>query len=89
MIDRILTAVDKSNISEVILVILHLIDLSQAFNRQSPKLAKESIMENGVQRSLITGVINSFQDRKMHIKWKNYILKARDLPGDGPQGCPL
>ena len=46
-------------------------------------------MQNGVRKSLIPVLVNYFQDRKMHVKWKNHISKARDLPGGGPQGCPL
>ena len=89
LVDRILTALDKNNQHEAYGVILQLVDWSQAFDRQCPKLAIESFIENGVRRSLIPVLINYFQDRKMQVKWKNILSSMRDLPGGGPQGCSL
>ena len=89
LVDRILTAVDRNNKDEAYAVILQLVDWNQAFDRQCPELAIKSFIENGVRRQLIPVLINYFQDRKMYVKWKNVLSSLRDLPGGGPQGCPL
>ena len=66
-----------------------MVDWNQAFDRQCPQLAVQSFVDNGVRKSLIPILINYFQDRKMYVKWKNILSTMRDLPGGGPQGCPL
>ena len=89
MVNRILTSVDPNSKSESYAVIMQLIDWSQAYDRQCPKLIIQSFIDNGVRRSLIPILQNYFQDRSMIIKWKGNISKPRTLPGGGPQGCPL
>ena len=89
LIHRILGSLDKNNKSETYGAIIQLIDWSQAYDRQCPLLAVQSFIDNGVRRSLIPLLTSYFQERKMYVKWKGYISKMRDLPGGGPQGCPL
>ena len=89
MIDRILSCLDKNNTNEAYAVITHLIDWSQAFDRQCPKLGIDSFIENGVRKSLIPVLINYFQDRKMKVKWHGKYSSVRNMPGGGPQGCYL
>ena len=86
MVDRILTVLDTNNQSEAYAVIIHLIDWSQAFDRQCPKQGIQSFIKNGVRKSIIPVLINYFQNRKMRVKWKNQLSTPRNLPGGGPQG---
>ena len=89
LIDRILTALDKNKPNEAYAVIVNLVDWSKAFDRQCPKLAIQSFIDNGVRKGLIPVLMSYFQDRKMFVKWKGKISSERSLPGGGPQGCPL
>ena len=89
MIDRILTILDTNNHKEKYAVIAQLVDWSQAFDRQCPKLGIESFLKNGVRKSLIPILISYFQNRKMKVKWHNKLSTVRDLPGGGPQGASL
>jgi hypothetical protein len=89
MIDRIQSCLDTNNTNEAYAVITHLIDWSQAFDRQCPKLGIDSFIENGVRKSLIPVLINYFQDRKMKVKWHGQFSSVRNMPGGGPQGCYL
>ena len=84
LIDRILTALDTNNQHEAYGIIVQLIDNSQAFDRQCPKMAVESFVNNNVRNSLIPVLVNYFQDRRMSIKWKNSFSSVRSLPGGGP-----
>ena len=61
MIHRILTGLDSSNSKEVSAVITLLIDWSQAFDRQCPKLGINSFIKNGVRKSLIPVLTNYFK----------------------------
>ena len=85
LVHRILSALDTNNKHEVYGVVMQLIDLSQAFDRQYPTLARESFIRNGIGKSFI----NYFQDRKIIMKWKNVLSSVKDLPGGRPQGCTL
>ena len=89
LINRILLSLDTNNKNESYAVIMQLIDWSQAYDRQCPKLIIQSFIDNGVRRSLIPILANYFQNRKMFVKWKDTISTERTLPGGGPQGCPL
>ena len=89
MVDRILTSLDSNNSNEAYAVITHLIDWSQAFDRQCPKMGINSFIENGVRKSLIPVLINYFQNRRMKVKWHGKISSIRNMPGGGPQGCYL
>ena len=89
MIDRILTLLDKNNVSEAYGIIVHLCDWSNAFDRQCPKLALQSFVNNNVRESVISVLVSYFQDRKMIVKWKNTLSSVRPLPGGAPQGCPM
>ena len=89
MIDRILTILDTNNHKEKYAVIAQLVDWSQAFDPQCPKLGIESFLKNGVRKSLIPILISYFQNRKMKVKWHNKLSTVRDLPGGGPQGASL
>lgn len=79
MINKILTSLDRNSQKEAMAVIIKYIDWSSAFDRQCPKLAIESFIENGVRPSLIPVLINYFQ----------ILSKVRELPGGGPQGCSM
>ena len=68
---------------------MQLIDWSQAYDRQCPKLAIKSFIENGVRRPLIPILISYFQDRTMHVKWKDHFSSKISLPGGGPHGCEI
>ena len=89
MINRILTAIDSTNRNEVSAVITLLIDWSQAFDRQCPKLGINSFIKNGVRKSLIPVLTNYFQERKMKVKWHGIFSSVYKMPGGGPQGCHL
>ena len=89
MINRILACLDKNNTDEAYAVIASLIDWSQAFDRQCPKLGVDSFIQNGVRKSLIPILINYFQDRRMRVKWHGKFSSVRSMPGGGPQGCYL
>ena len=89
MINRILTVPDQNNQKEANAVLVQLIDWSQAFDRQCPELGIKSFVKNGVRKSILSVLINYFQDRKMKVKWKNKLSSIWALPGGGPQGCSL
>ena len=89
LLDKILTAVDRNNQHEAYAVILQMIDWSQAYDRQCPKMAIQSFIKNGVRKSLIPVLINYFQDREMAVKWQQELSSVRKLPGGGPQGCRM
>ena len=89
MINKILTSLDRNNQHEAMAVIANYIDWSSAFDRQCPKLAIQSFIENGVRSSLIPVLINYFQNRQMSVKWHGKLSKLRELPGGGPQGCSM
>ena len=80
---------DTNNTNEAYAVITHLIDWSQAFDRQCQKLGINSFIENGVRKSLIPVLINYFQDSQMKVKWHEHFSSVRSMPGSGPQGCHL
>ena len=89
MINRILTVPDQNNQREANAVLVQLIDWSQAFDRQCPELGIKSFVKNGVRKSILSVLINYFQDRKMKVKWKNKLSSIWALPGGVPQGCSL
>ena len=89
MLHKILTSVDKNSKNEAFCAIVHLVDWSQAFDRQSHKLGVQSFIENGVRPALIPVLVNFFQERKMRVKWKGHLSTLRKLNGGGPQGGTL
>ena len=89
MLNKILNCVDKNSKREAVCVILHMVDWSQAFDRQSHKLGVKSFIENGARPALIPILVNFFQGRKMRVKWKGYFSSFRNLNGGGPQGGTL
>ena len=89
MLHKILTGVDKNSQDEAFCAILHLVDWSQAFDRQNHKLGVESFIANGVRPALVPLLVNFFQDRKMSVKWKGHKSTLRSLNGGGPQGGTL
>ena len=89
MIDRILTVLDNNNQQEANAVLVQLVDWSQAFDRQCPKLGIKSFIKNGVRKSVIPVLISYFQNRKIRVKSQKKLSSVRDLPGGGPQGCNL
>ena len=89
MLNKILNCVDKNSKREAVCVILHMVDWSQAFDRQSHKLGVQSFIENGARPALIPILVNFFQGRKMRVKWKGYFSSFRNLNGGGPQGGTL
>ena len=58
MLHRILTALDNNSKGDTFAVVANLIDWSNAFPRQCPKLGIESFMQNGVRSSLIPVLMN-------------------------------
>ena len=62
MINRILTVPDQNNQKEANAVLVQLIDWSQAFDRQCPELGIKSFVKNGVRKSILSVLINYFQD---------------------------
>ena len=89
MLHKILTSLDRNSQREAFCVILHMVDWSQAFDRQSHKLGVQSFIDNGVRPALIPVLVNFFQNRKMKVKWKGYTSSVRNLNGGGPQGGTL
>ena len=89
MVHKILCAVDRNSQEEAYAVILSMIDLSQAFDRQSHYLGIKSFIQNGVRPSLIPVMMNFFQGRTMVVKWKGAKSSTRPLNGGGPQGGTL
>ena len=89
MVDRILTALDSNNHDEKYAVVTQLIDWSQAFDRQCPKLGIQSFIKNGVRKSIIPVLISYFQNRRMKVKWHNHLSSQRDLVGGVLKGSAL
>ena len=89
MVDRILTALDNNSKGDVFAVVANLIDWSNAFPRQCPKLGIESFIKNGVRPSLIPVLVNYFQDRQMSVKWHGCRSVPKTIKGGGPQGATL
>ena len=89
MLHKIFTSVDKNGQDEAFCAIMHLVDWSQAFDRQSHKLGVQSFIENGVRPALIPMLVSFFQNRKMKVKWKGHVSTLRTLNGGGPQGGTL
>ena len=89
MLHKILTSLDRNSQREAFCAILHMVDWSQAFDRQSHKLGVQSFIDNGVRPALIPVLVNFFQNRKMKVKWKGYTSSVRNLNGGGPQGGTL
>ena len=67
-------------------VIATMFDWQDAFPRQCPKLGIEAFMKCGVRSSLLSVLINYFQNRKMYVKWHNHVSHEQHLNGGGPQG---
>ena len=89
LIDKVMTVLDTNNQKEAFAVILNMIDWSKAFDRQCLKLGVQSLVNNGVRKSIIPILINCFQERKMKVKWHGLLSEERELPGGGPQGCSV
>ena len=89
MLHKILTSLDVNSVSTSVVVILQMVDWSQAFDRQSHKLGIQSFIDNGVRPSLIPILMSFFQDREMIVKWKGLQSQTHPLPGGGPQGGTL
>ena len=89
MLHKILTSVDKNSKNEAFCAIVHLVDWSQAFDRQSHKLGVQSFIENGVRPALIPVLVNFFQERKMRVTWKGHLTTLRKINGGRPQGGTL
>ena len=68
MLNKILSSVDQNSKNEAFCAILHLVDWSQAFDRQSHTLGVQSFIDNGVRPALIPILVNFFQNRKMRVK---------------------
>ena len=89
MLHKILTSLDENSVNKSIAALLHMVDWSQAFDRQCHKLGIQSFVKNGVRPSLIPILISFFQNREMKVKWRGTTSSARPLPGGGPQGGTL
>ena len=74
MLDKVLETLDKNSKRESLAVLATMVDWKQAFPRQCPKL-----INNGVRPSLIPLLTNSFQQRKMKVKWHGVESSIRDL----------
>ena len=86
LVDKILTAVDKNNAQEKNAVILTMLDMSQAFERQSHYHGIKSFIANGVRPSLIPVLISFFENRVLVVKWKGIFSSPREVAGGSPQG---
>ena len=80
LIHKILSGVDTNDKKNRPAAILTMIDYAQAFERQSHKLGMESLIKNGVRRSLIPILI------RLLVKWKNVFSKSIEVLGGGAQG---
>ena len=89
MIHSILTALDNNSRHDTFAIVVNLIDWTNAFPRQCPKLGIISFIHNGVRPALIPTLINYFQDRKMVVKWHGCTSVPRPINGGGPQGATL
>ena len=87
MINEILINVDKNSVSEKFAVFCTMVDWSQAFDRQCPKLGINAFIRNGVRKPLIPLLVNYFQNRRMIVKWHGTESSSRTLNGGGPQGA--
>ena len=89
MIHRIHSALDNNSKRETFAVIASLIDWSEAFPRQCPKLGVEAFIKNGVRPSLIPVLTSFFMNRKLTVKWHGCKSTKRDIPGGGPAGSTI
>ena len=89
LINRILTAVDRTSQKESFAVVASMIDWKDAFPRQCPELGVLSFQKNGVRASLLPLLVNFFQDRKMSVKWHGCRSTTRSINGGGPQGATM
>ena len=60
MLNKILTSIDKNTVNEKYAVILTMLDMAQAFERQSHSLGVQSFIDQGVRPSLIPVLISFF-----------------------------
>ena len=72
MINQILSDTDRNSRGEVTAVLATLIDWSEAFPRQCPKLGIEAFIKCGVRPSLIPLLVNFFQNRSIKVKWHGH-----------------
>ena len=77
---------DNNSKGEILAVIANLYDWRQAIDLQCTKLGLKSFIRNGVRPALLPLLKNSFQDRKMTVKWHGVRSKTKKLNGGGPQG---
>ena len=89
LVNKILNVLNTNSAKHKKAIIMELVDWSQAFDRQCPKLGVQSFIKNGVRKELIPILVNYFQNRKMIVKWHENFSTLRDLPGGGPQGATL
>ena len=72
MINKILTSVDNNTVKEKYAVILTMLDMSQAFERQSHNHGVRSLIDQGVRPSLIPVLVSFFQERNIVVKWNGH-----------------
>ena len=68
MINKILTAVDRNAASEKYAVVLTMLDMAQAFERQSHLHGVQAFIDQGVRPSLIPVLIDFFTGRDIVVK---------------------
>ena len=86
LIDRILSATDKSSKGECVAVLATVIDWRKVFPMQDHTLGVKSFIRNGVRASLIPILASFFERRSMRVAWRGKLSSERPLPGSGPQG---
>ena len=77
---------DRNTGKDKFAVILTMLDLAQAFERQSHYHGIASFIRNGVRPSLIPILISFFQERSIIVKWKGFFSSPRVVAGGGSQG---
>ena len=86
MINKILTAVDRNAASEKYAVVLTMLDMAQAFERQSHLHGVQAFIDQGVRPSLIPVLIDFFTGRDIVVKWKGTYSSPKEVAGGGAQG---
>ena len=86
MFNKVLKEANRSRQNEQFVIILQMIDWSQAFDRQSHQSAIRSFLRNGFRSSIIPYLIDYFKDIKLRLKWNTKMSSFHPLPGGVPQG---
>ena len=83
-VDKVLKLLDTSE--SYTAVIVAMVDLCAAFDRQDPTLAIKKFLKLGLRPSIVQVLVSYLQDRKLTVKFNDKSSRMHDLPGGGPQG---